>query len=126
MAMDIKALTTREGVVALREMVAKLEKSSTDLVSSLNAMHTEFTNELSNLCPYKRTYEDMVDYAAVAINDASGDIESLRDRLNEMANDIEDWLNSPHATGGATPAGSAGASDDAYPESPIKVKKKVR
>ncbi len=126
MAMDIKALTTREGVVALRTMVATLRQSSIDLVSSSNTMKAVFANEMKNLGPYQKTYEDMVDFAAVAVNDASGDIESLRDRLDDIANDIEDWLNSQHAAGSAATAASSGTGDDAYPSPPIDVKKKVR
>lgn len=126
MAMDIKALTTRDGVIALRAMVATLRQSAIDLVSSSNAMKTVFNNEMKNLGPYQNTYEEMVDFAAVAVNDASGDIEALRDRLSEIADDIEDWLNKQQATSSSTSTGSTGASEDNYPPPPVDVKKKAR
>jgi len=126
MPMDVKALTTREGVLALRTMVATLTQSAIDLVNSSTTLRTVFANEMMNLGPYQKTYEDMVDFAAVAVNDASGDIEALRDRLSKIADAIEDWLNSPHAGGGADATGTTGVSDDSFPQPPVYVKKKVR
>ena len=123
MAMDIKALTTREGVVALRGRVSRLTKASLNLVAASNEMQQIFVNEMVNLGPYQSAYNDMLNFARVATLDASGDIESLKNCLSVKADQIEEWLNQQNPSG---MTGTTGSSGDAWPSPPVDVKKKVR
>ena len=123
MPMDIKALTTREGVAALRSMVTRLNQSAINLVTSANDVQKVFDNEISNLGPYQNTYDDMVNFARLAILDASGDIESLKNRLTSTANEIENWLNQSKPD---SSSGTIDSRDDSWPSPPVDVKKKVR
>lgn len=122
MALDINGLTTREGVSALRNMVAQLNQAALNLTESANTVKTVVDSEMDSLGPYQANYEDMISFAHVAIMDASGDIDSLKKRLTEIANSIEDWLNNQKPTDtGASSSGSG-----SWPGAPVKVKKKVR
>ena len=109
MIRDIKGLTTHEGVASLRDMAKTLQKASLDLVSSTYAMNTVFAGEVNNLGPYRATYEDMVASALMAIEAASGDIETLKNKLESTANGIENWLNGERPTGGDSGAGGPSA-----------------
>lgn len=119
---EIKALTTAEGVLALRTMEKKLESAEIDLVQAAKDMETVVAQEINALGPYKASYQNMVKFASVATTDASGDIATLRDILTSKANNIENWL----AQGRPTDASGAASSGDDSPPPEEKVKKKVR
>ena len=123
MALDIKAMTTIEGVAALRDMVKQLDHAALNLSTSANAVKTVVDSEMNSLGPYQESYEDMMSFAHVAIMDASDDIDSLKKRLTQIANNIEDWLNNQKPTD--TTGGSTSGSDD-WPGAPVEEKKKVR
>ena len=123
MAYDVNALTTREGVLALRNMVSQLNQAAINLETSAETVDTVLNTEMDSLGPYQADYEEMVSFARVAILDASGDIDALKQRLSFIAESNENWLNSqkPSDSGAGTPGSS-----EAWPSSPVDVKKKVR
>lgn len=128
MSREIRALTTPEGVLALRAMEKKLATAQIDLVQAAKDMKTVIDGEIEALGPYKQSYQNMVAFASVATTDASGDIETLRSILTKKADRIADWL-AQGKPAGVFPTASTGASssgDDSAPPPPEKVKKKVR
>lgn len=127
MPAEITALTTREGVMALREMEKKLAAAQVDLLQAAKDMKTIVDQEIEALGPYRQGYQNMVAFADVAVSDASGDIETLRKILLSKAERIEQWLEQGKpagVTGSSTSANSDGGDDSDSP--PVKVKKKVR
>ena len=127
MPAEITALTTREGVMALREMEKKLAAAQVDLLQAAKDMKTIVDQEIEALGPYRQGYQNMVAFADVAVSDASGDIETLRKILLSKAERIEQWLEQGKPAGvteSSTSANSDGGDDSDSP--PVKVKKKVR
>lgn len=123
MAFDVNALTTREGVLALRNMVSQLNQAAINLETSAETVDNVLTTEMDSLGPYQTSYEDMMSFARVAILDASGDIDALKQRLSFIAESNENWLNSQKSSDSGVGAPNSG---EAWPSPPVDVKKKVR
>lgn len=120
---NINGLTTRDGVRSLRAMVAQLNLAASNLLESATTVKTIFDLEKDKLGPFQQRYEEILAFANVAINDASGDIDTLKKKLSATADSIENWLNSQSSTGTGSTSTST---SDAWPNPPVKVKKKVR
>ena len=121
--LDINALTTREGVLALRDMVSQLNQSAINLQTSAETVISVLNAEMDSLGPYQSSYEAMMSFARVAILDASGDIDALKQRMSFYADSIENWLNSQKPSDSGSGVSGTG---DAWPSAPVDVKKKGR